>query len=556
MKNTEKNKIFRAESLERLSSPERLDQLMQIVGRQNWLPLSTLGALVVAAILWSILGKIPVNVTSKGVLILPRRIVNIQSPVEGQLKQLQVKPGDCVEKEQVIATIDPFEVRQKLQLEKEKLAQLQGQEQEADTLQIQRTNLEIKAVQQEQASKRQRLEDAVNLSPILKDREIKAIKQERASLKQQLSELQVLTPILRDKGLKALDKQQITLQQQLKDAQALSPILKERSDKRRSLSEEGAISSDHVLEAEQEYRQNLQNISKFQAELKQLETQETEIEQKYLDNLDAINKYQAELRELDIKETETNQKYLENLSTISQLKAELQKLDTQVKILEQQNLEASAGRKNPIQEVKHSIAQLEKKVKFNQQIKSPYSGCIIELIASNGSVFDSGVTLGSIKVNGSSEQISSVAYFPIGDGKKIKSGMEIYITPDTVRRERFGGIVGTVNKVSAFPITKQGATSIVGSPEVVEELVSKVGPVIAVEAQLKLDSSTPSGYQWSSSQGPENLPITSGTTTIVRVTIEKQAPITLILPILREWSGIYALSFLGVWESPVIITEL
>ena len=54
MNNKEKKQIFREESLERLSSPERLDRLMQIVDRRDWLPLSTLGALVVAAIIWSI----------------------------------------------------------------------------------------------------------------------------------------------------------------------------------------------------------------------------------------------------------------------------------------------------------------------------------------------------------------------------------------------------------------------------------------------------------------------------------------------------------------------
>ena len=543
MRNTEKNKIFREESLERLSSPERLDQLMQIVSRRDWLPLSTLGTLVVAAIIWSIFGKIPVNVTSKGILVLPHRVVNIQSPVEGQLKQLKIKPGDCVEKDEVIATIDPFDIRQKLQLEQEKLTQLQSQEQKADILQIQRTNLEIKAIQQEQVSKRQRLEDALNLSPILKDREIKAIEQERASIKQQLSDIQVITPILRDKAIKALDKQQLSLQQQLLDAQAQVPVLKERSEKRRSLLEQGAISSDRVLEAEQEYKQNLQSISQLKADLEQLETQKTEVEQKYLDNLDVISKYQANLRELDIKETQTQQKYLENLSTISQLKAELQQLDTQIKILEQQNLEASAGRKNQIQEVKHSIAQLQKQFDFNQRILSPYSGCILELTKSNSSVLNSGDHLGSIQVNGSEEQILSIAYFPVGNGKKIKSEMKIYVTPDTVRRERFGGIVGTVTQVSTFPITKQGATSLVGNSEVVEELIDQVGPVIAVQAQLKLDSSTPSGYKWSSSSGPENLQITSGTTTIARVTIEKQAPIALILPILREWTGIYAMNY-------------
>ena len=126
--------------------------------------------------------------------------------------------------------------------------------------------------------------------------------------------------------------------------------------------------------------------------------------------------------------------------------------------------------------------------------------------------------------------------------------MQIYITPNTVRRERFGGIVGTVTQVSPLPITKEGTISIVGNPEIVEELIAKVGPVIAVRAELERDSSTPSGYKWSSSRGPENLPITSGTTTIVRVTIEQQAPIALILPIIREKSGIYLFSAINFFN--------
>ena len=43
MKTKKKQNIFREESIERLSSPEQLDQLMQVVSRRNWLPLTTLG---------------------------------------------------------------------------------------------------------------------------------------------------------------------------------------------------------------------------------------------------------------------------------------------------------------------------------------------------------------------------------------------------------------------------------------------------------------------------------------------------------------------------------
>jgi HlyD family secretion protein len=130
-----------------------------------------------------------------------------------------------------------------------------------------------------------------------------------------------------------------------------------------------------------------------------------------------------------------------------------------------------------------------------------------------------------------------VTYFAVKDGKQIKPGMQIQITPDTVKRERFGGIVGSITSVSAFPVTKEGAASVVGNPEVAENLIAQAGPKIEAIAFLELDPSTFSGYQWSASKGP-TLKMTPGTTTTARVKVEERSPITFILPILREWSGI------------------
>lgn len=67
----DENSIFRRESLERLSSPEQLDQLMQVVNAKSWIPLATLGSLVALAVIWSIFGRIPVTAIGKGVLVHP-----------------------------------------------------------------------------------------------------------------------------------------------------------------------------------------------------------------------------------------------------------------------------------------------------------------------------------------------------------------------------------------------------------------------------------------------------------------------------------------------------
>lgn len=61
--------LFRQESLERLSSPERLDELMTIVNLRTWLPLGALGLLVGLGLIWSWIGRIPVTTSGRGLLV-------------------------------------------------------------------------------------------------------------------------------------------------------------------------------------------------------------------------------------------------------------------------------------------------------------------------------------------------------------------------------------------------------------------------------------------------------------------------------------------------------
>ncbi len=61
--------LFRKESLERLSSPERLDELMTIVNLKTWLPLGTIGVLLGLGLVWSLVGRIPVTTSGRGHLV-------------------------------------------------------------------------------------------------------------------------------------------------------------------------------------------------------------------------------------------------------------------------------------------------------------------------------------------------------------------------------------------------------------------------------------------------------------------------------------------------------
>ena len=137
-----------------------------------------------------------------------------------------------------------------------------------------------------------------------------------------------------------------------------------------------------------------------------------------------------------------------------------------------------------------------------------------------------------------SERLIGVTYFSIEDGKKVQPGMKIQITPQIVKRERYGGIVGNVTEVSSYPITEEDATKVIGNQELVRKLISSPeAGRIQVFANLQPDSNTFSNYKWSSSSGPKQE-ISPGTTTVARVKIGERRPIGYVIPILRSVSGI------------------
>ena len=419
---TQKNNFLRNKSLESSFSPEQLDRAMQVIRPMNWLPLTALGSLVATAVIWSLVGRIPETVTGQGVIIYPGKIMSFQSLATGQLETMNLRVGESVKKGQLLATISQAELQKQIQQQRLKLVELKAQNQNANSLQSYRSELEIKTFAQ----------------------------------------------------------QRYSLRQNLRQAQSLAPVLKNRFEKLKKLKAEGAISEDMVLQAQQAYQEKFSQINDFQTQLRDLATKE--------------------------------------------------------KSLVEQNFQSFTTRQNQIQEAEQNIAQLEVQLQQNSQAISPYSGRVLEVTTYPGQVVSQGTRIATIQAEEQSGKLTGVAFFPIGEGKKIHKGMKLQITPASIERERFGGIVATVTNVSAFPVTQEGALRIVGNSEVVQSLMAQ-GPQIQVFAEMQLDNSTVSGYKWSSSKGPQ-MKVSSGTTASVRATTEERAPISFVFPLLKSLTGV------------------
>jgi hypothetical protein len=98
--------IFRQTALERLSSPEQLDQLMQVTTPRGWLALAAMGVLLLTGMILSFFWTIPTTVRGQCVLTRSTGVKQIVSTASGRV-ELQVDAGDEVKAGQVIARIVP-----------------------------------------------------------------------------------------------------------------------------------------------------------------------------------------------------------------------------------------------------------------------------------------------------------------------------------------------------------------------------------------------------------------------------------------------------------------
>ena len=97
--------MFRKAALDKVSSPEQLDLLMQVTSPVGWLALVTVGAILVVVGVWSVVGAIPELVDGQGTLFRGERLSEVRATMAGTLLELAARPGAHVAAGQTIAVI-------------------------------------------------------------------------------------------------------------------------------------------------------------------------------------------------------------------------------------------------------------------------------------------------------------------------------------------------------------------------------------------------------------------------------------------------------------------
>jgi HlyD family secretion protein len=108
------DRIFRQAALDRLSSPEQLDQLMQVTTPKSWMALLAFGVLLLTALVWGLFGELPTRVKGRGILLKSGGVFVVAARGEGNVLDLFAQNGDVVTNDQLLARVSQPELEIKL----------------------------------------------------------------------------------------------------------------------------------------------------------------------------------------------------------------------------------------------------------------------------------------------------------------------------------------------------------------------------------------------------------------------------------------------------------
>ncbi|KZX60314.1 hypothetical protein A3709_12040 [Halioglobus sp. HI00S01] len=225
----------------------------------------------------------------------------------------------------------------------------------------------------------------------------------------------------------------------------------------------------------------------------------------------------------------TRQLVQEDKSRLANLRTELEQLPLQIEELQ-----------NQLDQANRTLEAERRRLEEASRVYSDHSGRVIEVMAADGQLVGVGTPLLNLEPSGLSvKNVETVCYVPAGPAKNIKLGAEVRISPATVKREEYGTLIGRVTYVAPYPATYNGMMAVLHNDQLVRQL-SSVGSPIQIKADLIPDTNeeNESGYRWTSPKGPDTT-IEPGTLASAQVTTRKQAPITLVVPAIRKFLGVY-----------------
>lgn len=249
--------------------------------------------------------------------------------------------------------------------------------------------------------------------------------------------------------------------------------------------------------------------------------------QKSLLDKGGISREELRISEQELDKLESSKDSTEN---------DLKQLNMDALSYEKEHQDSIVRMKSEIVDKSKEINYLREQLDTQSKIVSPHEGKVIEVLVGKGSIVSPGQNIARIEVTGKDvKNLECITFVPSIDGKQIKVGMDVQVSPSTVKAAEYGVMSGKVTKVSDYPVTLAYLTKVLGE-DMANNFLMKMQDPIEIIVDLIPDAKSESGFKWSSIKGPP-IKIRTGTPAEAKIIIKKQRPITFVFPILESKVG-------------------
>lgn len=152
-----------------------------------------------------------------------------------------------------------------------------------------------------------------------------------------------------------------------------------------------------------------------------------------------------------------------------------------------------------------------------------HAGTAVDVPVDQGMLVERGEQVAVVEQG--DEPLEASFFVPAEDGKALRPGMQVLVSPSTAPVEKYGFLRGEVVAVSQFPVTKGDMLKLLQDQSLVDDL--RVGnSQLQVDVDLTLDPATPTGFAWTASAGPAS-PLQHGTPCSASFVLGSQRPVDL-----------------------------
>jgi HlyD family secretion protein len=224
-------------------------------------------------------------------------------------------------------------------------------------------------------------------------------------------------------------------------------------------------------------------------------------------------------------------------SQVSAAQSQITSLNGQISAEENRARAARSGGAGLQAQIGIARAELQRvlaRVGAQESLTSSVAGRVIEVRKNVGDTVAQNDVVATLEDADANVQV--IAFVNADVGRRITPGMPAEVSPTDVKREEYGFMIANVSERGEFAATDAYVMSRMRNESVTKKLTAQ-GTVIEVRAALKAKDSTPSGFEWSTSNGPPTK-IGGNTLVSVNIVVARKAPITMVMPFLRKTFGV------------------